>query len=687
MVVVASLAAPTWASDVPSASTKTLRGRFLHLTDLHPDPHYTRGAWEADACHRRNSHPRSFASASNGFDPDDLDDRIGLELDRGRRAGYFGLASSECDSPIALINSTLSFLSTEFSLVSHSDGPPTSAFDFLVWTGDNARHDLDDHLPRTLPEILELNSFVADQIRSSLGDDLAVVASVGNNDVWPHNIMFPGPSKITTSLLDLWTTHNFVPEQMKHTFARGGYYSHEVVPDKLLLISLNTIYFFEKNTAVDGCPAVDELTRAAFWSRFDNVTIAAIDPGSEQLLWLEQQLYLAHERGMQVWLSGHVPPEPGNWYEPCLDRYSELVIRYGGNVLGQLFGHMNQDHFSFLTLPSSSPRPASPPISTLQSSSLPKTLYKQFKHVLPRTPSEIRKHAWKLAPIHVSPSVIPTYLPTFRIWEYQVPSNSITTTSLAKMTTNHHQPHENRTLAKVLPNPSTPSSPCRTLSEFTPTSYTQFYIPLENFEQANKEYETLYLNSSMTTFESWEWERSLVEKVKGPRWEIEYTTLPKEEVIERLLDSIEQQGQGGTNLNQEREMVFRIDFMPRKIREWVDRNRGGERTFKRTKTIRSTLEKLLEEHDLVPFEIPSTSSKPRTWFGFGNVLNKNKRFEPGLTVDNWIKLGTRLVESRDEYKRSKRRGKGRKHRDKKRNKRGMMWKNWVERMGVRTGQL
>lgn len=32
---------------------RTLKGRFLHITDMHPDPHYRKGASESSACHRK----------------------------------------------------------------------------------------------------------------------------------------------------------------------------------------------------------------------------------------------------------------------------------------------------------------------------------------------------------------------------------------------------------------------------------------------------------------------------------------------------------------------------------------------------------------------------------------------------------------------------------------------------------
>lgn len=41
------------------------------------------------------------------------------------------------------------------------------------------------------------------------------------------------------------------------------------------------------------------------------------DPGAMEFEWLEVQLEEFRERGMQVWLTGHVPPHSGNYYETC----------------------------------------------------------------------------------------------------------------------------------------------------------------------------------------------------------------------------------------------------------------------------------------------------------------------------------------------------------------------------------
>lgn len=171
-------------------------------------------------------------------------------------------------------------------------------------------------------------------------------------------------NKITSEYLSIW--HSFIPEHFQHTFARGGYYSVEAIKGDLVVVSLNTLYFYSRNSIVDGCPPFDEdlafshavanastsrsahldpslhpsspaaasLFRSYISSLRDSASARAIDPGTEQLLWLEQQLTLARARGMQVWLTGHVPATRDNWYEGCYRRYAELVLAWQDTVVG-----------------------------------------------------------------------------------------------------------------------------------------------------------------------------------------------------------------------------------------------------------------------------------------------------------------------------------------------------------------
>lgn len=272
-----------------------LTGRFLHITDLHPDSHYKLGSTTDSACHR-------------GKGP----------------SGYYGLAGSDCDAPFSLINETFRWV----------DENLRDKIDFVVWTGDSARHDNDEKIPRTVAEIASLNKFVARKFvdvfdkQRRRSPSIPVVPTIGNNDIMPHNILKAGPNEWTKKFLDIWK--KFIPEEQRHTFIQGGWFTSEVIPGNLAVISLNTMYFYDSNHAVDGCESPSE-------------------PGYEQMDWLRVQLQLLRERKMKAILIGHVPPARSgskrNWEESCWQKYALWKYQYRDIIVGSLYGHMNIDHF------------------------------------------------------------------------------------------------------------------------------------------------------------------------------------------------------------------------------------------------------------------------------------------------------------------------------------------------------
>jgi hypothetical protein len=54
----------------------------------------------------------------------------------------------------------------------------------LVGTGDNARHDIDSEIPRTPSEINQLNRMMVRRMKETFGEDVVVVPSRGNNDIY-----------------------------------------------------------------------------------------------------------------------------------------------------------------------------------------------------------------------------------------------------------------------------------------------------------------------------------------------------------------------------------------------------------------------------------------------------------------------------------------------------------------------
>lgn len=285
-----------------TSSGRRLTGRFLHITDFHPDPFYkTYSSTTSEAaCHRKHG-----------------------------PAGIYGAETSGCDSPFALVNQTFKWIEENIK----------DDIDFVIWTGDSARHDNDENIPRTQKQIIQQNEFMVSKFAEVFGHRdhhnrpthefiIPIVPTFGNNDIMPHNIFLSGPNKWTTKYLDIW--RRFIPEVQRHQFQQGGWFSVEVIPGKLAVVSLNTMYFFTSNSGVDGCANKRE-------------------PGYEHMEWLRVQLQEFRERNIKVMLIGHVPParvdSKESWDETCWQKYTLWIRQFRDIIVGSLYGHMNIDHF------------------------------------------------------------------------------------------------------------------------------------------------------------------------------------------------------------------------------------------------------------------------------------------------------------------------------------------------------
>ena len=242
-----------------------------------------------------------------------------------------GAETTDCDSPISLINETFAWIEENLK----------DNIDFVVWTGDSARHDNDERIPRNEKQVSDSNTFLVNKFLEVFGKKdnfndtdptndftIPIIPTFGNNDILPHNIFTPGPNRWTKKFLDIW--RQFIPEEQRHAFEKGGWYFVEVIPNQLTVFSLNTLYFFDSNSAVDGCADKSE-------------------PGHLQMEWLRIQLQFLRERGMKAILTGHVPPARTesklNWDETCWQKYALWMHQYRDVVVGSLYGHMNIDHF------------------------------------------------------------------------------------------------------------------------------------------------------------------------------------------------------------------------------------------------------------------------------------------------------------------------------------------------------
>ena len=280
--------------------------------------------------------------------------------------------------------------------------------------------------------------------RTDLTEDLMIpiVPTFGNNDIMPHNILAKAPNMWTKIYLDIW--RKFIPEEQRHGFQNGGWFSVEVVPNKLAVFSLNTLYFFDSNSAVDGCADESE-------------------PGFQHMEWLRVQLQFVRQRGMKAILMGHVPParteSKMSWDETCWQKYTFWMHQFRDVVVGSIYGHMNIDHFmlqdsndldtNILQRDGNNARARLNGELTAEStaeyltelrtewSRLPRPSAKEIQKAEKERDSHNKKYlkeiggpwAERYSLSLVSPSIVPNYFPTLRVFEYNTtgidPSSSV----------------------------------------------------------------------------------------------------------------------------------------------------------------------------------------------------------------------------------------------------------------------
>ncbi|KAI9179583.1 Endopolyphosphatase [Blastocladiella emersonii ATCC 22665] len=331
----------------------TETGRFWHLTDIHLDPHYTPGAPPSASCHR-------VANSTTATDP---------------RSTPLGAPLTLCDTPPSLLSSALAF--------AQSQGPA----DFIVVTGDSARHDA--NLAKPWAENLALLTTVADALAATW-PGVPVLMALGNNDVYPHNSATEHDPLFAAVAHGAWRA--FIPPAERARFAQFGGYAVPLARG-VVGVSLNTILWYASNPAAMDC--------------------VPGSVGARHLAWLESVLKDARASGDRVLVAGHVPPARYAWPLQCLARYAQIVREFDDAVAGQVFGHVNVDHFVLLSATEETNGGVA--VTEMTRQHLPRSEYARAVHSALTFPSP--KSA-NLSVALVAPSVVPNYYSAVRRVEY-----------------------------------------------------------------------------------------------------------------------------------------------------------------------------------------------------------------------------------------------------------------------------
>ncbi|KAG2184407.1 hypothetical protein INT43_000316, partial [Umbelopsis isabellina] len=264
-------------------------------SDIHIDKNYLANSDPDQWCHRKNS-----KSSKN-------------------TAGEFGALGSQCDTPVPLVDSTFDYLKTS----------TFQDVDFIIYTGDTAPHKRDDKIDVSDADVLSAHKNIISRFDDAFDlKEKTLIPCIGNNDMFDHNdLNLASKDKLSKELLvDLNGVWKPLGLNLGSSFSTGGYFAQEISGGPTVL-SLNSMYFFNKN---DGVPDCDTAGSA----------------GATELQWLEAQLKSAKSANKKVYLMSHVPPVDKSddlYKKNCLKQYVNLLGEYSENIASHLTGHTNDD--------------------------------------------------------------------------------------------------------------------------------------------------------------------------------------------------------------------------------------------------------------------------------------------------------------------------------------------------------
>ncbi|KAJ2544654.1 Endopolyphosphatase [Coemansia sp. RSA 1933] len=467
LACVASLAIVSMAfvsfKDAASAADTPGVGKFIHITDLHIDPNYRVGSTTYSQCHRQPP-PLQTTKDDDGH----------------RSTGRFGIPRANCDSPIALINATRDHLrhkwadKVDFVIWTgdsgrhDGDAEMPRTFDEIVEGNRIASGAMRRAFPKTVPIVPNIGN-----------NDVSP-----HNDLPAPG--HKRARRTFRKLASVWK--GLVPDDQLNTFHYGGYFAKDVVPKTsgkngrgLTVLSLNTMYWYRANAKVGGCKAEDSPGLAQMaWIRYqirrarershDLILIGHVSPSldnyrstcyrnyartvtqlvpppslvadnsslsssssssSEPLPVIHAQLYghsnvdlwsfVGQDVSMQLQNQDNSDDDEGRlWWERQVD---EETGRFG-KLIREVWSasEISADQTSIeneSSLWEDMEDDDDYAISKALPSDFVNTLMKEFERVL----TQKQRHP-RLGVTTISPSIIPKYMPAFRVFSYARPSST-----------------------------------------------------------------------------------------------------------------------------------------------------------------------------------------------------------------------------------------------------------------------
>eukprot|EP00345_Euplotes_harpa_P014290 CAMPEP_0168352526 /NCGR_PEP_ID=MMETSP0213-20121227/22640_1 /TAXON_ID=151035 /ORGANISM="Euplotes harpa, Strain FSP1.4" /LENGTH=520 /DNA_ID=CAMNT_0008363827 /DNA_START=173 /DNA_END=1731 /DNA_ORIENTATION=+ len=202
--------------------------------------------------------------------------------------------------------------------------------DFIIWTGDSVRHEIEQDPAVTTNATIYITELVENHSPKSV-----VFPIQGNHEFNPMNIQdFDKKGDPVIELIsNSW--RNWLTPEVKEEYSSKTYYSYLARTHPAASVD------FERK--IDKTRIIALNTQNCYFFNFENIKQHS-DPGNE-LEWLENLLRQMEKNGEVGIIVGHISPGVADCITSISTRFRALMERYQHVIRINLFGHTHNEEF------------------------------------------------------------------------------------------------------------------------------------------------------------------------------------------------------------------------------------------------------------------------------------------------------------------------------------------------------
>jgi len=188
--------------------------------------------------------------------------------------------------------------------------------DFLIWTGDNAPHDV---WLGSQEHVFEASLTLKNMIDKKFNHEIPIYPILGNHEKYPNDEFGLNETYLLENMANIYKS--YLSNDAYDTFKKYGYYTMKHKDTNLRIVALNCLY----------CDT------------FNFNLIVNKNGAKNQFKWLENVLLEAEKNKEFVYILDHIPLNANFYLTECAKRMNALFDRFDYIIRGYFGGHTHID--------------------------------------------------------------------------------------------------------------------------------------------------------------------------------------------------------------------------------------------------------------------------------------------------------------------------------------------------------